>query len=100
MSARFDPEVMEQLEKLYRQHLMNESERLPSVAAARLSIGESMAFAGPGQNPAAVFHEDLSVLQSRHDSKDSDSRELSDEAPEDFANENILQPRRLSLRVF
>jgi hypothetical protein len=98
MSARFDPEVMEQLETLYRQHLMKES--LPPVAAARLSIGESMAFASPGQNPAAVFHEDVSALQSRCDSKDSDSRELSDEAPEDFANENILQPRRLSLRVF
>ena len=100
MSARFDPEVMEHLEKLCRQHLMREADRLPSAAAARLSLGESMAFARPGQNPVAVFREDVSALQSRHGSKDSDSREHSDDAPEDFANENILQPRRLSLRVF
>lgn len=75
MSARFDPEVMEHLEKLYRRHLAKESVQPPSVAAARLSIGESVAFASPGQNPVAVFHENVS-------------------------NENILRPRRLSLRVF
>jgi hypothetical protein len=98
MSARFDPEVMEHLEKLYRQHVMKDSDRLPPAAAARLSVGESVAFASPGQNPVAVFQEDISALQSRHE--DSDSREHSDDAPEDFTNENILQPRRLSLRVF
>ena len=100
MSARFDREVMEQLEKLHHQYLTQESIRRPSVAAARLSVGESVAFASPGQNPVAVFHEDVSALQSRYDSMDSDPREHSDDAPEDFAKENILQPRRLSLRVF
>jgi hypothetical protein len=99
MSARFDSEVMEHLEKLHRQHLTGESVRLP-CAAARLSEGESVAFASPGQNPVAAFHEDLSALQSRYDSKDSDSRARLDDVPEDFANEKILQPRRLSLRVF
>ncbi len=51
---------MEHLEKLYRRHLAKESVQPPSVAAARLSIGESVAFASPGQNPVAVFHENVS----------------------------------------
>ena len=109
MSARFDKEIMEHLDKLFRKQC-EETARSPRGAAARMSIGERAAFAAPGQNPAAVFQEDASALRGRNDSKDSPSplEEGSDEgqhfgvddASEDFPADEILQPRRLSLRVF
>ena len=101
MSARFDAEVMEYLEKLYREQLSQESARPPSAGVARMSFGERAAFASPGQNPVAVFQEDISALQRRMNSDDVDSLNYgSSDVVEDLANEKILQPRKLSLRVF
>ncbi len=102
MSARFDTEVMQYLKKRYRQHVLNESARAPGVGAARMSMGENVAFAFPGQNPMAMFHENTSALQSGTEAQQSVSplQGLLDDEREDFTNEKILQPRRLSLRVF
>lgn len=101
MNARFDREVMEHLDALYHQHLINEAARSPRGGAARMSVGECAAFASPGQNPA-VFHKNVSALQSENTSEDfaSPLQGLSDDALEELTNEEILQPRRLSLRVF
>ena len=102
MSARFDTEVMQHLEKLYRQHVLNESAGAPGVGAARMSTGENVAFAFSGQNPRAMFHENIAALQSGTEAQESASplQDLLDDEREDFTNEKILQPRRLSLRVF
>lgn len=95
MSARFDTEVMEHLEKLYQDYLSNPSVR-PAAEGARRSVGEGMAFASPGQNPAALFRDDLPIVQSPR----SEGDELADDVTEDLTDEKILQPRKLSLRVF
>lgn len=102
MSAHFDTEVMEQLDKLYREHLSELSAQPPCGAAARLSLGESAAFAIPGQNPVAMFRENLSALPSENESEEfaSPLPSVSDEVAEDFPDGKILQPRKLSLRVF
>ena len=102
MSARFDTEVMEHLDKLYRQHVINESARTARGASARMSLGESAAFASPGQNAVAMFRESVSTPLSESNSDDFDllSQSLTDDVSEDFPGEKILQPRRLSLRVF
>ncbi len=101
MNARFDTEVMEHLDKLYHQHLINLAAHSPRGGAARMSAGECAAFASPGQNPA-VFHKNVSARQTENQSEAFDSllQSFSDDGPEDFTNEEILQPRRLSLRVF
>ena len=55
MSARFDSEVMAQLEKLYRQHVINKVAQLSGNAAARVSGSDKILFVPPGQNATAAF---------------------------------------------
>jgi hypothetical protein len=89
MSARFDSEVMMHLDRLYRQHLIDEVAQLSRHAAARVSNSDEILFVPPGQNAASAFqqfHEDASIKP--------------DEAGGNFSGEKILQPRKLSLRVF
>lgn len=88
MSARFDSEVMFHLEKMYQEHLINEAVR-PSRRAARVSDSNQVLFVPPGQNASAALERFHEVA----------SDEIGDSA-ERFAKEEILQPRRLSLRVF
>lgn len=89
MSARLDSEVMEQLEKLYRQHVIEKVAHLSRNAAARVSDSNKILFVPPGQNATAVF------LQFHQETVD----EFVD-STDHFTEEKILQPRRLSLRVF
>ena len=89
MSARFDGEVMGHLEKLYRQHVIEKVAQFSRNTAARVSDSDKILFVPPGQNAAAFF------VQFHQEALDEFA-----EAAEHFAEEKILQPRRLSLRVF